>query len=684
MKKTLSIVIFFVGFQFAALAQLNTERVMSIGRNSLYFEDYVLAIQYFNQVIAVKPYLYEPFMYRGIAKIELDDFNGAEMDLNEAVRLNPFIPQALYARGFARQRLGKYSEAVEDFSKALEFSPENDVYLRSRMYANAQSDDFQAATGDLETLERMNPSNAEWLYERGRLSFYQKDTVAAEQSLLNYIKKDSTSSEVYSMLALLKMTDDDKKAKNYLDKAIELNSTFSGDYINRGILNVRNRKFMQALADYDKAIALSQNADGNSALLAYYNRGLLRASLGDNNNALSDLDKVVSIDSTFYDARLRRAVLYQTLRMYRPSIVEFNNILKKYPYFIPAYQGIAQAYDALGNEREAFLAREKAYNIDKNREKIRREQAAKNEQNTEPNEKEPTGGNVLSMSSEGISKGNNKGFFVRKDLQNTDNENQSKYENSLRGNVQDRYANVELERNFELNFYAKKEEIRRTPLYYIDLTKFNKEKHIDNELKLTNKELPLTETLVRVHFAEIEEFTKRITEHPTANLYFNRAIEFALVKDFAAAIDDLNQALILQPDFMLASFERANIRYKLTESKQTEDIDNEKDKKISKTQYQYDMEMVLRDYDKVISTHSDFYFAHFNRANVLCAVRDFQAAVQNYSKAIDIEPDFAEAYFNRGLAYLYMGLESKGLSDLSKAGELGIVEAYSLLKRYKK
>ncbi|KAA6308014.1 Tryptophan synthase alpha chain, partial [termite gut metagenome] len=42
-------------------AQINTERVMMIARNALYFEDYVLSIQYFNQVINAKPYLYEPY-----------------------------------------------------------------------------------------------------------------------------------------------------------------------------------------------------------------------------------------------------------------------------------------------------------------------------------------------------------------------------------------------------------------------------------------------------------------------------------------------------------------------------------------------------------------------------------------------------------------------------------------------
>ena len=38
-----------------AVAQINTEQVLNIGRNALYFDDYILAIQYFNQVIAQKP-----------------------------------------------------------------------------------------------------------------------------------------------------------------------------------------------------------------------------------------------------------------------------------------------------------------------------------------------------------------------------------------------------------------------------------------------------------------------------------------------------------------------------------------------------------------------------------------------------------------------------------------------------
>ena len=50
MKKAILLFIFQL-CSLAMFAQINTDRVLTIGRNALYFEDYVLSIQYFNQVI---------------------------------------------------------------------------------------------------------------------------------------------------------------------------------------------------------------------------------------------------------------------------------------------------------------------------------------------------------------------------------------------------------------------------------------------------------------------------------------------------------------------------------------------------------------------------------------------------------------------------------------------------------
>ena len=96
-----------------------------------------------------------------------------------------------------------------------------------------------------------------------------------------------------------------------------------------------------------------------------------------------------------------------------------------------------------------------------------------------------------------------------------------------------------------------------------------------------------------------------------------------------------------------------------------------------------DSELMLRDYDQVLRLQPDFVFALYNKANILCAQHEYKDAISYYSQAIALDNDFAEAYFNRGLTYIYTGENDKGLADLSKAGELGIYQAYNLITRFK-
>ena len=60
---------------------------------------------------------------------------------------------------------------------------------------------------------------------------------------------------------------------------------------------------------------------------------------------------------------------------------------------------------------------------------------------------------------------------------------------------------------------------------------------------------------------------------------------------------------------------------------------------------------------------------------------DYTSAISSYSTAIQLKPDFAEAYYNRGLLYLRLGNKNLGVADLSKAGELGMLPSYNILKR---
>ena len=96
---------------------------MTIGRSALYYEDYVLSIQYFNQVISVKPFLYEPWFFRGVAKYSLDDFAGAEADCTQAIERNPYVVNSYELRGLCRIRLEKYVDAAADYTSALKYDP---------------------------------------------------------------------------------------------------------------------------------------------------------------------------------------------------------------------------------------------------------------------------------------------------------------------------------------------------------------------------------------------------------------------------------------------------------------------------------------------------------------------------------------------------------------------------------
>jgi len=668
--------------QVFTYAQLNTDRILTIGQNALYYEDYVLSIQYFNQVIKIKPYLAEPYVSRGIAKIQLGDYQGADQDLTEAIERNPFMTQAYYARGFARSKMNYFSEATADFTKALEFSPNSLYLLMSRMDTRERDKDYEGAMNDLKVYMRLNPKAISSYYEKGRLQLALKDTTGAEDSFNQYIKSDSTSSLGWSARAYLKMQQNNKDGalKDYT-QAIVRNSTYVGDYINRGILNVEKKNYNQALSDYNKAIHIDNKND-----LAYYNRGLLRANLGDNNNALADLTKVLQLDPTNMEALLRKAMLESTLGENTEAIKDYKTIIREHPYFIPAYMGISEAEEALGNPKNAYRYKQLAYNIENNKEYIKR----KSKENIVATNK------IAANTQKSASVRRTELFnrFAAQDIEDTEAE--SKYDNSSRGAVQDKFADIVNERNFVFSYYAKADEIRRTNLYHLTLDQYNKQKKLSSILKITNNEIPLTAEMVDSHFEAINTISSQlVNDNNNQDIYFNRALEYILVQDYKSALEDLNKAISLSPNFMLAYFCRANISTKILEykisavdqaihmSKNGEDR-VKSDKLTEEKQYKFDVEMILRDYDKVNELNPDFQFAYFNKANILCTIKDFNSALDNYTKSTELDPDFAEAFFNRGLTYLFIGEDTKGLDDISKAGELGIYKAYNLIQRYKK
>ncbi|MEI3154894.1 MAG: hypothetical protein V8S95_07200 [Odoribacter sp.] len=95
-----------------------------------------------------------------------------------------------------------------------------------------------------------------------------------------------------------------------------------------------------------------------------------------------------------------------------------------------------------------------------------------------------------------------------------------------------------------------------------------------------------------------------------------------------------------------------------------------------------DYSLVLEGYGKCLEIDPDFVFALFNTGNVYAKDRRNREGYCCVYPGNWKDKDIAEAYFNRGLLYIYTGQKALANADLSKAGELGVISAYNIIKRY--
>lgn len=642
----------------SGFCQLNTDRITSIGRSALYFDDYVLSIQYFNQVIKIKPYLSEPYLLRAIAKTQLGDYQSAEYDCNRAIELNPFAPGAYYTRGYIRSRLNRYKEAENDISRALEFAPENKTYMLIRADIRIAAEDYAGALDDIATLLRHDKRDPRLYIEQGRIYWQQGDTISTLQAFTSAIENDPHGTQGWSARGMVyTCMQQDELAIEDLSRAIELGSKWQGDYMNRGLLYYKAHNYRGALADYDKAVEI-----GKDDYACYYNRGLLRHEVGDYNRALDDYARSISLHPT-PEAYYQHGMVNLQLRQWRDARADFDTLISLHPYFLPAYYLAAEACDKMGQKTDSRNYQKQAYQLEKNQDEIRRRQSQLQV-------------DAKIAEAQDDEKDWRKEFSAQA-AENAETDSDSKYDSAVRGMVQNRHSNVVNQPLFVISYYQKPDNLRRTTTYHPALERYNSNHRNTSPLRITCEELPLSAEMISLHFSRIEQLTRQINLHcgepspECADWHFQRAIEFATVQDYTSAIEDANQAVALGIEGFLPYFCRATWRYRRMETERNQDT------------YRIEYELIMRDLDYVIRICPDFTFAYYNKGNMLCAQKDYQAAIRLYDEAIDIDNEMAEAYFNRGLTEIFIQQNKKGIASLSRAGELGIYQAYNLITRFK-
>lgn len=679
-KRLLLAACLFAATAVTAGAQINVAQVVTIGRNALYFEDYVLSIQYFNQAIAADSTQAEPFFYRAVAKINLDDYQGAEADASRAIGIKPFIVDAFRVRAVARQNQGDYNGAVEDYDAGLRLRPEDKMFMVNKAVCLGAVKNFDGAQETYDRLLAVDPRNDRAYLGLAHLCLQRGDTVAARNNVDRSIELSHNNAGAYVIRAEIQMRHDNDYAGalESLNEAIKLEPRQASYFVNRAFMKYKLDDYFGAMADYDYAIGLDP-----TSVEAHFNRALLYSEVGEYNKAINDYSYVLEGDPENFMARYNRAMVYMQTGENRRAINDLTAVIEKYPDFESGFIARAQAKQQLGDRRGsqadydhamAMFRRKNTRTSDYDPAQIELEKIiAARERGEVPAESERE---VINR-------------FNTLLTVTPDNPIKPEYDNRQRGRVQDANVEIEAQQAFELTYYSHDNKLNGKTHYLREIADVNDSHALPRTLTITNNARRLTDDEIAACFASIEYYNSLIaTSTPRAVDYFARAIDYLLVKDTEHAIADCDRALAINPDFALAFMLRAAARDLAIDIRRATfntDASPTADVKAQATLHAHedaaDISAIIADLDSALALSAKNPYAFYNKALACENQGDLTGAISCYNSAIAIKPDLAEAYYNRGITYLRLGNKQQGINDLSKAGELGILPSYNVLKR---
>jgi tetratricopeptide (TPR) repeat protein len=173
--------------------------------------------------------------------------------------------------------------------------------------------------------------------------------------------------------------------------------------------------------------------------------------------------------------------------------------------------------------------------------------------------------------------------------------------------------------------------------------------------------------------------------------YTQKGRELYEKREFMEALLNLNKALELDPNYSQAYFVRGNIKDAFDDrhgAMKDYNLAVEKNPKFADAFYArgnvkmklQDYYGAIADYTSAIALNENYIDAYFNRGKAKHFLQAYEDAINDCSKIIQIHPKNVDAYYMRGILRLDFGDMKNGCLDLSKAGELGDLKAYEMIK----
>ncbi len=564
-------------------AQINAERMMIIGRNALSYDDYALSIQYFSQVISAKPYLYEPYFFRGLAKFYLEDYTGAEVDCSKAILLNPYYANSYEVRGLSRINLKDYAGAAMDYEEAIRIDDSKRSIWHNLVLCYLEVDSLNKADSALIRFIEKWPKYADGYLLKAETQLKEGDSIAAEQYADKALEVEKFNPQALSFKAAMLMKREEfEEAETTLNEAIRLQPKNVHSIINRALCRFQQNNYRGAMSDYDLALDIDP-----TNFVGHYNRGLLRASVGEDNKAIEDFDFILERDPDDIMTLFNRARLYDQTGDYQAAIRDYTKVIEEFPKFLYGYQLRAEARRKIGDTRGAM----------KDEEHILRENVAHRYGYSTPTSRQKN-------------RTRKKSQIDPNDFQQlVEEDNTKEYEDEYRGKIQNKAFETKL-----------------LPI-----------------IVLNNDENTANESVLNDYTIEAYQMSKHTVDE------FQRGIELCMQAD----------------EERLTT---ATTKERTEHKKGGESLIN----------------LAAESFKRCTTEAPQFAEAYYNYACVLAMQGKYNEAIDNLTIAINKKANFALAYYNRGILNLYIEKQSAAESDLSKAGELGIYQAYSIIKQSRK
>lgn len=639
-----------------ARAQYDKQQFFYRGQYMLFDGKYQQAIENFNRLIQLDASLYEAYFFRGIGKYNLGDFLGAKADFDRSLAINPVYTMAYHYRAITLSRLGQYDNALQDLREAVDLRPSYNGLYFSRGVTYLMSQQFELAEQDFNRFIRHEPRVSEAYLNRGACYLYLKDTVKALQDYNTAVLLNKFDPEGYIRRSrVYVMKEDYDHALMDLDQALTLDSTNSFAYFNRALVRFNQQDWYGALEDFENVL---KEDPGNA--LTLYNRALVRTQIGDYNNALDDYDRVININPNNVLAFYNRAAVFIELERYNDALNDYDRAIQLYPDFANAYMNRSYVKNKLGR----FAAAQSDYNI---------AQAKVNEY------KSRLGDTTYSAFADTTQRFDKllalDADFAKKD-----------FNNEL---LQYRDVDIRLKPLYKLLAGSQESGLALEQRYYYDkLEHFLGNQAIAMSLGVEAPEYDEES----VSFQKDQLDTRISNDANNADLYFARAILDFQGKLFNASLASYNQAVQLNPENPFYYVNRAALQSEMIEFISSmdnnvqmltlDDAGTTRTRVQDQSRREYDYSGAIDDLKKAASLAPDFAYIYYNLGNLYCLSGDLPESINNYTKAIDLYPYLAEAYYNRGLIQIYLKEKEKGCMDISTSGELGIKDAYSVIKKF--